>query len=142
MKRFIEKIIENKVLTSFIVFLGATLGVVITTSILYGYDEPFLENILVEAYGMLFDILIIGIIILWLNKRREKKLEIQRYHNEIDDFRFWESEEAMFRIVGNIKRLNRMNVSKISLFRCHLKNAQLFNMNLSGAMLAHANLQM
>lgn len=141
MNGFKEKIIDNRVLTSFVVFLGATFVVVIVTFVLYGYEKPFLENILVEAHGMLFDILIIGILILWLNQLTAKRFEIRRYRDEIDDFRDWESEEAKFRIVGNIKRLNRNGVSTIDLMLCYLKKAMLVKAHLEGANFCLANLE-
>lgn len=68
------------------------------------FDPIFRENILVEAHGMLLDIFVIGVIILMLNQMGEKQRTIQRYQDEIDDFRKWESEEAAHRIAGNIKK--------------------------------------
>ncbi len=56
---------------------------------------------------MLFDILVIGIFILSLNRLAEKRIENQRYIDEIDDFRGWRSKEAAYKIAGNIRRLNR-----------------------------------
>ncbi len=56
---------------------------------------------------MLFDILVIGVLILFLNKLAEKRVDNRRYLEEIEDFRGWESEEAAYRIAGNLKRLKR-----------------------------------
>ncbi len=66
-----------------------------------------MENVFVKAHGMLFDILVIGILILFLSKLAEKRIANQRYLDEIDDFRDWESDEAAHRIAGNIRRLNK-----------------------------------
>lgn len=106
----------------------------------FSSDGEFWKGILVEAHGMLFDIAIIGVLILWLNKKGEKRLEIQRYKDEIDDFRYWKSEEAMHRIVGNIRRLNKKGVSSIHLNECYLKNANLSGVTLQGAYLVNATL--
>ncbi len=85
------------------------------------YDKGFAENVLVEAHGMLFDILVIGIFILFLNKRAERRIENQRYLDEIDDFRGWESKEAAYRIAGNIKRLKRNGFKgEINLDNCYM----------------------
>ncbi|MBT6053256.1 MAG: pentapeptide repeat-containing protein [Candidatus Scalindua sp.] len=80
-----------------------------------------MENVLVEAHGMLFDILVIGVLILFLNKLVEKRIENRRYIEEIDDFRRWESEEAAYRNAGNLKRLKRNGYKgKIDLRDCYL----------------------
>ncbi|BEE18512.1 MULTISPECIES: pentapeptide repeat-containing protein [Aeromonas] len=96
------------------------------------YSKPdFLEGILVESHGMLLDILVIGVFILWLNSHRLKTDRIERFLEEIDDFREWESQEASQRISGNIKRLNLSGVTKITLSRCYLRAADLRSVNLS-----------
>ena len=63
---------------------------------------------------MLFDVAIIGILIFWLNKIGEERRRIKTYLDEIDDFRLWESDEAAFRTVGNIKRLNQNKIYNIN----------------------------
>lgn len=100
----------------------------------------YIEQVVYAAYGMLFDIAIIGILITWLNERREKKYRIQSYQNEIDDFRNWISEEAMFRTVGNIKRLNKNNITEINLVDCTLRNINLNYADLTGSNLNSADL--
>jgi len=139
-KKYWEKITTNKVLSAFIVLI---IAVVIVGSIsISKYDDiTFLEGILIEAHGMLLDILIIGVFILWLNRLGERRMEVQRYKNEIDDFRYWESDEAKFRIVGNINRLNRLKISAIDLYDCTLNKAHLKDAMLQGAELTGANLQ-
>jgi len=59
----------------------------------------------------------------YADKRRERKLNIQRWQEEIDDYRGWNADEAIFRIIGNIKRLNSHNITKINLSYCYLENA-------------------
>ena len=105
----------------------------------------FYGQILVEAYGMLFDLAIIGILIFWLNKKGEERLRIRTYKDEIDDFRLWESDEAAYRTVGNIKRLNRHGISEINLVNCYLSKANLnyidlTRSNLNSAKLSHSSL--
>jgi hypothetical protein len=93
------KTISSPVAISITVFIVATLVVV---GLSYkDYGPEFWLNVKVEAHGMLFDILVIGVLILWLNQLGEKRREIQRYIDEIDDFRGWESEEAAHRIRGD-----------------------------------------
>lgn len=88
-RRWLEKLSDEKpiMLTSYVLFLAAL--VVIGLS-LWFYDFEFLENILVEAHGMLFDLLVIGVFLFWLQslgeKRRERRLNIQRWQEEISDY--------------------------------------------------------
>ena len=111
-----------------------------TSFIKNDYNGNFLESVRVEAHGMIFDLWIIGVFILFLNEIERKRNENQKYKDEIDDFRYWESEEAGYRIVGNIKRLNRNNITNIDLNRCFLYLAKLRKVNLKGANLQEANL--
>ncbi len=87
--------------------------------------DTFYPQLLVEAHGMLFDIAIIGVLIFWLNYRRERRQMIRTYLDEIDDFRLWESEEAAFRTAGNIKRLNRQKIYSLNLADSHISRTNL-----------------
>ncbi len=51
------------------------------------------------------------------NKKRDL---IRHYHEEIEDFRDWKSEEATYRILGNVKRLSRLGETTFDLNRCNL----------------------
>lgn len=155
-KEIIEKIGSKPILASLFIFVLASVIVISLTLIKYGYKGDFLyKNILVEAHGMLFDILVIGIFIFALHKigesRIKRELDIKRWQEEIDDFRGWDEKEATFRIVGNIKRLNRNGITGISLYDCFLRKAslgradlakaELWDADLEGAMLSKANLE-
>lgn len=140
-----EKMLSSPVLIATAVFVISTALVVGVTKYYYQYNRLFLENVLVEAHGMLFDIAVLGVLVLWLNQRAEKKRQrqqnIERYKEEIEDYLDWDGQEgATYRIVGNIKRLNKLGVSKIALTNANLKGAILWSANLAGANLAGANL--
>jgi BTB/POZ domain-containing protein KCTD9 len=136
-------IVENPVATACFALIISAFLVVGATIFRFDitYDDDFLKNVLVEAHGMVLDIAVIGVFILWLNKLGEKRLEIKRYLEEIDDFRGWRSEEAGYRIAGNVRRLNRHGVTKINLSQCDLRAPYLSGINLRGANLVGANLQ-
>jgi BTB/POZ domain-containing protein KCTD9 len=134
-------ITEYPLATAFLALVVSGALVLGLTKLFFGYDRPFFENIMVEAHGMLLDILVIGLFILWLNKLGEKRLENRRYHEEIDDFRYWHSEEAAYRIAGTIKRLNRNGVSSINLAYCYLARIILYEANLEDADLGDANFE-
>lgn len=129
-------VIEQPVLTSFVVLIIISVIVLGLSYPYYRYNfYDFYGQVLAEAHGMIFDIAVIGILILWLNKSGEERLRIKTYKDEIDDFRLWKSEEAAFRTVGNIKRLNLYKIYNINLVNCYLSRT-----NLNYCILQEANL--
>ena len=135
----INSIVEKPLLTSMIVLILVT-RVVGFVRREYYTDDKFWPQILVEAHGMIFDIAIIGILLFWLNQNGEKRRRIKSYKDEIDDFRLLESDEAAFRIVGNVKRLNRHKIYEINLVNCFLAKTHMSYINLRGSNLNSANL--
>lgn len=132
--QFVNGITENQLLTTAIVLVILGCIVVYFSMPHYiGNDNYFYVNLLSEAHGMIFDILIIGMLLVWLNKIGEKRIRIKRHQEEIDDFRHWINEEASFRIAGDIKRLNKDKVFNIELYNCNLKNVNLNNVILTGS---------
>ncbi len=114
---------------------------VVVSAISYPFwSADFLEGAMVEAYGMVFDLFVIGCCVFWLNHIGEKKREIKRYQEEIIDFLDWKTEEATQRIVGSVKRLNRYGVTSIELREAYLNDANLQEAGLKGANLSGANL--
>lgn len=99
------------------------------------------HDILVEANGMVFDLLVFGILLSIYDALREKKGKVERLHEEIDDYRGWDEKEAMHRIVGAINRLNKLGEFQLQLNKCFLEGGQLVKANLKGANLAWANLK-
>lgn len=136
-----NKIIKHPIRSAFTVLVLVTMVVVGLSLPLYlrNFDEMYL-NVLAEAHGMIFDILVIGILLFWLREQGEIKQRISQYTDEIDDFRMWESEEAAFRNAGNIKRLNRHGVTKLNLVGTYLTKTNLSKINLKEANLNTANL--
>ncbi len=137
----IYSISEKPILTSTLVLVLMSF-IVLSASLPY-YRENFHDfygQVLAEAHGMIFDIAVIGILIFWLNRTGEIRSRIRTYKDEIDDFRLWESEEAAFRTVGNIKRLNRHKLYNINLAHSFLVKTNLNYATLIEANLNYANL--
>ena len=135
----VRSIPEHPILTASLVLLF--LGIfVIGLSFFYYPLTTFYQSILAEAHGMLFDLAIIGILLYWLNENGQTRQRIRTYKDEIDDFRLWESEEAAFRTVGNIKRLNRHGIYNINLVNVHLVKTNLNYVVLRDSNLNNANL--
>jgi uncharacterized protein YjbI with pentapeptide repeats len=140
-RKNLNRILEKPVLTNTLV-LAFVFMLVIGSSLPYYLDPgaDFIKGILQEAHGMIFDIAIIGILIFWLNEKGRSRQLIRSYKDEIDDFRMWESEEAAFRNVGNIKRLNRFGITELNLVHCYLAKTNLTEIDLSKSNLNSANL--
>lgn len=136
-----NSIIEKPLLTSTLVLITVTI-IVLGLSAKYYLNEfdTFIQQILAEAHGMIFDIAVIGILIFWLNQNGEIRQRIRTYKDEIDDFRLWESEEAAFRTVGNIKRLNRHKIHELNLVNCYLPRTNLNYVNLAYSNMNSANI--
>lgn len=64
------------------------------------------------------------------NKKRDL---IRHYHEEIEDFRDQKSEEATYRILGNIKRLYRLGETTFNLNRCNLSGVHLKDLTLKNS---------
>jgi uncharacterized protein YjbI with pentapeptide repeats len=136
-----NSVIEKPLLTSTIVLVVIATLVISLSLRYYIHDfDNFWAQVLAEAHGMIFDIAVIGILIFWLNQNGQIRQRIRFYRDEIDDFRLWESEEAAFRTVGNIKRLNRHHIYEINLVNCFLSRTNLNYVNLSGSNLNSANI--
>ena len=107
----------------------------------YLYDaDNFVENLLVEAHGTVMDIIIFGMLFTFINNMRNKKIEIQRFKEEIDDFRHWNDPGASYRIAGILRRLNKHKIHQLDLSHCNLSGAQLKNIHLQKTIFEKANL--
>ncbi len=140
LKNYFDNVIEKPLLTTSFVLLFVTV-VVVGLSLKFWINDfdNFYFQILAEAYGMIFDIAVIGMLLFWLNQNGDTRQRIRTYKDEIDDFRLWESEEAAFRTVGNIKRLNRHRIHEINLVNCYMARTNLNYVNLGASNMNSAN---
>ena len=142
-KQWLKKASAQKpVRLAFYVFCIATILVIILSLPFYREDPwQFWGNVLIEIHGLLFELLIMGVFLLWLEGLGEKQLSITRYREAIGDYLGWDDDEATYRIVANIKRLNRYGISNINLTGAFLKGANLTGINLRSANLLGADLR-
>jgi hypothetical protein len=126
----------------FYVFCIVTI-IVIILSLPFYLEDPwqFWGSVLIEIHGLLFELLIMGVFLLWLESLGEKQLTITRYREEIGDYLGWDDDEATYRIIANIKRLNRYGISNINLTGAFLKGANLTGINLRFANLLGADMR-
>lgn len=99
------------------------------------------HDIIVESHGLVFDLIVFGILITIYESIDSKNERIKRYREELEDFYGWESEDAKYRVKGIIKRLVKLKAQKIDLSGCSVEqcpytrnmrewnfsNAKLFN---------------
>ncbi len=130
---------EKPIFWSVLVFVIAAVLVGLLSLLFYGTE--FYEKYLLKAQGMLLELLILGAFVYWLNWLGERQRTIKRYLEEIKDYSEWLEPDATYRIVGNIKRLNREGVTQINLEGACLKGAFLWEANLAGANLKGTNLE-
>lgn len=85
------------------------------------------NNVNVELFGSLVDIIIFGILFYAIQYFFRKKEKIEFLKEQIDDFRDWDEKEASYRIIGIMKRLHKLGVDDINLSRCHFNNINIVN---------------
>jgi len=143
MKKWLEKLAsDHPVRLGGVIFVLVAV-VVNLISLPFWLNHPlaFFENIMAEAYGLLFDLLVIGMLLAWLNRMGMQRQTIRRYLEEIDDYREWRESEVAYRLTGIIRRLNRLGVTDIDLKGVFLKEARLRGVALQGARLERTTLQ-
>lgn len=83
-------------------------------------EESFYSSFITGLYNGIIDFIIFTFIIWVYNNKLDEKDKIKQCHTEINNCRFWMSEEAMYRIWANIRRLTEMNVESFDLSNCML----------------------
>ncbi len=137
MRQLKDWILKDK--TRLFIFSGGVTAFLLIILDLIFMKRGSLLFMLVEAHGFFLDIVFFGIILTVYDLLTRRKRQITQYQEKLDDFRGWEEKSAMFRNVGNIRRLNRLGLSAINLNRSYLKEADLEETNLSGANVGQAN---
>ncbi|MGM9489588.1 pentapeptide repeat-containing protein [Ideonella sp. YS5] len=90
----------------------------------YGGNQ-FLAGVLVEAHGMLLDLLVIGFVVVWLNRRAQRDHESIQFQEEIDSLRGSRSAEAGVRILYLARLLNKNRITSIFLANAHFDGLDL-----------------
>lgn len=138
MKKKIEDILLSPIKTTIAAFIFIA-AIVVWLSAEYYSDPDFYAGILVEAHGMLLDMVVVGIFLLLIDNFRNAKAETSKNKELIEDLRYWKSDEASYRIRGGILRLNKLGVTGIDLEGCHLKEIDLQSISLRGSKLFSAD---
>jgi undecaprenyl pyrophosphate phosphatase UppP len=91
MRKILHFISSRPLLVSILVLIPLCIALDFITKQYYGgYDRDFYRDFLINLYNIPVEILVFGILILYLNNFREKQVKIQSYQDEIDDLKIWE----------------------------------------------------
>jgi DNA-binding protein len=101
------------------------------------YDRAFWENILVELHGMMIELVVVGVLVVWLDSRRKKNVEVTRLTEDLEDFAMLDSPEINIKKMGHLKRLNDIGVQELKvrnlvLNKIKIKDITLLKSNIIG----------
>ena len=88
-------------------------------------DGVALGDVMVEFWGLLFDISFIVILLGVFQYRQQRRQDIARQHEIIEDLKRWNDEEAMHRVVGALRRLNGLGQTTVDLTGAVVSDAKL-----------------
>jgi uncharacterized protein YjbI with pentapeptide repeats len=132
--RIYRKMIENPIITSLVIVSLILVVVIIMSWPYYFYDtDNFIEQILAEMHGLVFDVLILGILFVWLDRQRTESNRKKQHLEDIEDLRHWRNPEASHRAIANLRRLNRINIYAINLNEYYMNDMKLARLNLRGS---------
>lgn len=96
--------------TNFPMAIGLFIACAGITVLWWRVDPQPLSNLWPEMGGMTLDVFFILIVFALFEHRRNKRQDIARQREVIDDYKRWDHPEAHLRIAGAIRRLNRLGV--------------------------------
>jgi uncharacterized protein YjbI with pentapeptide repeats len=134
----LERAFERSAIATSAVILAVVASVLIVLDLIF---RPAPKDLLVEAHGLLFDLILFGIVILAIDRWRGVRERTARHLEELDDFRSWQEPEAAYRIAGLLRRLQHDGVIVRDLRNVYLANANLSGLSFSGVDFSGANLQ-
>lgn len=114
----VRSLITISVMLGILVFFitaawGLISELILPNTILGLYSRDFWENVLVEAHGMVIELCVISILIVWLDSKRVINAEISRLREELEDIAELNLPEINVRKIGHIKRLNSKHIYDI-----------------------------
>ncbi len=122
----------------FVLGLFALCGIVYFDKVWLTWENK--NDILIEFHGLLFDILFFGILFTIFSMITNRINDIKRYKEQIDDLKGWNSQEATFKIIANLKRLLKLKAQSIDLSNCYLVDGKLNDLNLENVKMQNSTL--
>jgi len=122
------------------VWLGL-LAIVVAIDLIPWDKSGYMGNLLAEFHGLLLDVLVFVILIIIYDRVvLERRRKIAIILDEIEILRNMEDEVAKHKIIGFIKRLNKLGHKRIDLSSCYFRKASLEDLSLADAIFRRANL--
>ena len=129
---------------------GLAAAVLLGLLVYQAFAPVAVGDVMVEAWELLFDAALFGFVLVWVNVRRAKRDQIERYVEELEDYRRLETETGSARSAGILVRLAKsgggdrapggMYLAKADLRGADLNEAHLGRADLRGAYLRGAHL--
>ena len=123
--------------------LSIALAIFLVSGILIGISNSHAETtwpqFVLVLNNTFMNILVFGVFLTWLDKKRRQRHLHKNYLQQLEDFRFWAGEEGVWRKVGILRRLREMDAPLPSLSGIEMANAMMESWNLSGLTIEHAN---
>lgn len=67
------------------------------------YNKSFFENLLAGMHGSIIDLFLIGIVIFWFDKHRERKNNIEDLNEYLGDLQYYNGTDISFKYLKTIK---------------------------------------
>lgn len=111
--------------------------------VILDFNDPEFSwhNILVEAHGLIFDLLIFGLLWTVFEFYKSKKEKIKSLTDEINDLIQLKTEEARVGIISKMNSLYDLGVSKFYISGAFLKNGSLQEMDLTDSVMVLINFE-
>lgn len=114
--------LKDSVSLSLLILLLSTVAVFSVYQNWPGIRADFWSGVFIEFTGMLFDVVVFGVLISLYARVIERRRDIKRQQEIIDDYKKWDSEEARYRIAGSTKRLILLGKTDIDFGGIVLRN--------------------
>ncbi|WP_312253766.1 pentapeptide repeat-containing protein [Stutzerimonas nitrititolerans] len=137
-------VLDNPIKTAALIFIlvvifvfsitagwGWVSGNVLPTTTLGLYDRGFWENVLVEMHGMIVELAVVGILLLWLDGRRDKKKNLDQCREDLKNYARLDFPEAHLKKIGALKTLIEANEAGLDARYLHLSGRTLTEINIA-----------
>jgi hypothetical protein len=106
----------------------------------YYQEKEFWLNIGAGIHTGLFDVLLIGVLVLWLNQRAESRLEtrmaIKRNEEELD---FWRNDGSI--VASKRNKVSIQHLNEFGVYELNLSDCVLYSQDLSKVILIGSNME-
>jgi hypothetical protein len=123
------------VFVAFVVFFitadwGWVSGKIFPNTTIGLYNRDFWENVLVEMHGMVVELAVVGILLVWLDGRRDKKQKLSQCREDLKNYAKLDFPEAHLKKIGILKTLVLAGEKGLDARYLHLSGRNLSDINI------------